>query len=319
MSLCSAIASSSVRLERIPSRFFAARGLHLSVLRLDQIHPSISGNKWFKLTPWLNQTEHKALPLLSFGGAWSNHLHALAFAGHRLGIETIGVVRGEPEYAANAMLTDARGWGMRLHFVTRAEYRRRHDDDFHQELKARFGEVRIIPEGGCHPAAVASLADIWRLPALQNMRCDLLVTALGTGGTLAGLVVGRPEGVKVLGVPVLKYDGRLVQEVRSLIESSAVSADRGWALLDGGHQGGYARINAELARTLLEVEARFGLPLDPIYTVKALMALVRQVHQGKVPAGSEIVLLHTGGLQGRRGVAEKLAALAPDFVGPLAL
>ncbi|GAA0784397.1 pyridoxal-phosphate dependent enzyme [Marinobacterium sediminicola] len=259
------------------------------------------------------------MALLSFGGAWSNHLHALAYAGHSLGIKTIGIVRGEPEYAANAMLSDARRWGMQLEFVTRDEYRRRYDSDYHDRLRARYGAIRVIPEGGTNVAAVHSVQEIWGLPALKHAACDYMVTAVGTGGTLAGLVAGRPAGAKVLGVPVLKYGERLLQDVKLLLESTGVDQDAGWSLIPDGHLGGYARLSPELARTLVEIEQRYQLPLDPVYTVKAFMALVRHVLRGGIGRGSHVILLHTGGLQGRRGMATRLQGLTPDFVGPLAL
>ncbi len=308
-----------IALEAIPSRLFERYGLRLSVLRLDQIHPLVSGNKWFKLMPALEWAQKNGEVLLSFGGAWSNHLHALAYAGHRLGIKTIGVVRGEQEYAANAMLRDAADWGMQLHFVTRNEYRRRHDPEYHQYLYESFGPVRMIPEGGSNAEAVKSVGSIWHLPALAQSGCNYLVTAVGTGGTFAGLVSGRPPGVQVLGVPVLKYDQRIVQDIDSLLQSAGAATAENWSLLSDAHLGGYARLTPELARTLVEVESRFGLPLDPVYTVKAFMALHRYVLQGGIVPGSHVILLHTGGLQGRRGMASRLVSLAPDFVGPLAL
>lgn len=308
-----------ITLDPVPSRFFAAYGIRLSVLRLDRTDAAISGNKWFKLLPALEQARRDGRPVLSFGGAWSNHLHALAYAGDRLGIQTIGVVRGEPEYAANAMLSDARRWGMQLHFVTRDEYRRRHDPAYHRLLRERFGQVRIIPEGGSNAAAVRSVRDIWQLPALAQADCDYLVTAVGTGGTLAGLVAGRPSDVRVLGVPVLKYDQRLLQDIDTLLASAGVRDDTGWSLLPDGHHGGYARLTPEVARTLMEAESRIGLVLDPVYTLKALMALIRHVLHAGIERDSHVILLHTGGLQGRRGMMSRLTAMAPDFVGPLAL
>ncbi len=308
-----------ITLDAIPSRFFAVHGIRLSVLRLDRTDAAISGNKWFKLMPALDQAQADGVPLLSFGGAWSNHLHALAHAGYRLGIQTIGVVRGEAEYAGNAMLSDARRWGMRLHFVTRSEYRRRHEPEYHRWLRQYFGQVTVIPEGGSNAAAVNAVRDIWTLPALAQADCDCLVTAVGTGGTLAGLVAGRPSGVDVLGVPVLKYDQRLLQEIDGLLAAVGIYESTGWSLLSDGHQGGYARLTPELARMLMEAESRIGLQLDPVYTVKAFMALIHHVLHAGIKRGSHVILLHTGGLQGRRGMASRLAALAPDFVGPLAL
>ncbi|MBA4502083.1 1-aminocyclopropane-1-carboxylate deaminase/D-cysteine desulfhydrase [Marinobacterium marinum] len=317
--ISSLASTSSITLEPIASRFFACHGLSLSVLRLDRIHTEISGNKWFKLQPALACAQRDGVPLLSFGGAWSNHLHALAYAGHYLGIETIGVVRGESANASNAMLTDARRWGMRLHFVSREEYRRRHDAEYLDALRQFWGDICIIPEGGSNAEAVSSVESVWALPALADSGCDYLVTAVGTGGTLAGLVAGCPSGTQVLGVPVLKYGAWLERDIESLLGSVGSAANVRGLLLPDGHQGGYARLTPELARMLLEVERHWGLVLDPVYTIKALMGLTRAVLEGWFVPGSHIVLLHTGGLQGRRGMQSRLLALAPDFVGPLPL
>ncbi|PSL13223.1 1-aminocyclopropane-1-carboxylate deaminase [Marinobacterium halophilum] len=311
--------SSAIRLQTIASRLVADHDVHLSVLRLDNIHAEISGNKWFKLLPVLQAARESGQSLLSFGGAWSNHVHALAYAGHCLGIKTIGVIRGEPEYADNAMLSDAQRWGMRLHFVSRSEYRQRHEMKYHDQLRQQHGPVQVIPEGGATLEAVHSVQSIWQLPALAGEACDYLVTAVGTGSTLAGLVAGRPEHAHVLGVPVLKYDQRLIQDVRTWLQLQGVDPEAGWSLLPDAHQGGYARLGAELARTLRVLEAGFDLPLDPVYTGKAMMALMRAVLQGNIPSGSRVVFLHTGGLQGRRGMTQRLSVLAPDFTGPLAL
>ncbi|MBV0932276.1 1-aminocyclopropane-1-carboxylate deaminase/D-cysteine desulfhydrase [Marinobacterium weihaiense] len=308
----------AVVLQALSSPFLDHFNIDLSVLRLDGIHPAISGNKWFKLMPALEQAQRQNKPILSFGGAWSNHIHALAWAGHVLGIPTTGVVRGEADYARNAMLSDARRWGMRLHFVTREDYRRRHEAGYQQVLLRRLGDAVVVPEGGSTLASVRSVADIWRLPALSAVTCDVLVTAVGTGATLSGLVLGRPPGVHVLGVPVLKYDQRLSQTVQSWLQALKV-ADEGWSFVSGGHGGGYARINAELARLIQEAEQHFNLPLDPVYTAKAMHALHRQIVQGRIKPGSHVVLLHTGGLQGKRGLQAQLDDLAPAFTGPLAL
>lgn len=313
------IPSTDIVLQALTSRFLASFNVSVSVLRLDGIHPSISGNKWFKLRPVLQRACRLDQPILSFGGAWSNHIHSLAWAGYRLGLKTVGVIRGEAEYADNAMLRDAQRWGMHLHFVSRGEYRLRHDPEYHQVLQRSLGPALIVPEGGSALESVRSVSDVWRVPALASAECDVLVTAVGTGATLSGLVAGRPQGVDVLGVPVLKHDQRLVESVQSWLSALAVDPNAGWALLPEGHGGGYARVPAELARMIAEVECRFDLPLDPVYTGKAFMALFRQVVGGGIARGSRVILLHTGGMQGRRGMEQTLSALAPDFQGPLAL
>ena len=291
----------------------------LDVLRLDQIHPQISGNKWFKLMPALEQALASGRALLSFGGAWSNHIHALAFAGYRLGVPTIGVIRGEAEYADNAMLTDARRWGMRLHFVSRAEYRLRHSASFHDGLRTRFGDLVLVPEGGSQAAAVNSVAKIWQLPVLQGRSYDWVVLPVGTGGTLAGVLAGAPECVEVLGVPVLRFGDWLEHDIRQLLTEAGASVCCRWSLESHAHAGGYARLVPELAQLIWRMRAAYDLPLDAVYTAKALNALQRRIVRGDVRPHSRILLLHTGGLQGNRGFIDRLGVMASQFVGPLAL
>lgn len=291
----------------------------LDVLRLDCIHPQVSGNKWFKLMPALERAQLSGKALLSFGGAWSNHIHALAFAGYRLGVPTIGVIRGEAEYADNAMLGDAYRWGMKLHFVSRAEYRLRREVSYHERLQARFGDVVLVPEGGSQAVAVSSVASIWRLPVLRERRYDLVVVPVGTGGTLAGILAGAPDDVEVLGVPVLRFGDWLESDIRQLMMEAGASVRCRWSLLPDAHAGGYARLNPELALLIRRMRVGYDLPLDAVYTVKAFNALQRRIVQGRIGPHSRILLLHTGGLQGNRGFEGSLNAMATQFVGPLAL
>lgn len=308
-----------IPLQPLQSRLFDRFQVRVSVLRLDRIHPLVSGNKWFKLKPALAEAQEKGCPLLSFGGAWSNHIHALAYAGYERGIETFGIIRGEPEYAANAMLTDAQCWGMRLQFVDRETYRQRDRLAYQHELSVAHGGALVVPEGGSAPAAVRSVSEIWSLPALRGQRVDLLLTAVGSGGTLAGLIAGKPAGTQVLGVPVLKWGHDMVVKIGALLTRAGYADNGGWALLEGAHRGGYARLDAELAAMIESAALRHGLPLDPVYTAKLLMAFNRLLLSGQVAAGSHVVLVHTGGLQGVRGQQSRLSALAPAFNGPLAV
>ena len=311
--------SADVPLQLLRSPLYDRFEVEVSTLRLDQIHPQISGNKWFKLRPALDQAVSLKRPLLSFGGAWSNHIHALAWAGHQAGVETVGVIRGEPASASNAMLTDARRWGMQLEFVDRQTYRLRECHRFQQQLSRAHRNALVVPEGGSTAAAVHSVAHIWQLPVLRNRRVDLLLTAVGSGGTLAGLVAGKPACTQVLGVPVLRAGDELKRKVVTLLETAGYGAISGWGMLDGAHRGGYARLDAELAAMMRRVEYVHALPLDPIYTAKLLMAFHRLLLTGQVMPGSRVVLVHTGGLQGVRGQAQKLSLLAPAFQGPLAV
>lgn len=311
--------SAEIVLQPLRSRLYDRFRVDVSVLRLDAIHPLLSGNKWFKLRPVLEKARKLRCPILSFGGAWSNHIHALAYAGFQSGVETVGIIRGEPEYATNAMLSDVRQWGMRLQFVDRKTYRLRDCARFQHQLSLAYGGALVVPEGGTTPAAVRSASEIWQLPVMREQGADLLLTAVGSGGTLAGLVAGKPEGTRVLGVPVLKCGSEMVSRVNALLGSAGYAGSSGWELLEGAHRGGYARLDAELAAMMELVRVRYQLPLDPVYTAKLVIAFNRLLLAGQVVAGSKVVLVHTGGLQGVRGHQARLSALAPAFSGPLAV
>ncbi|WP_245849870.1 1-aminocyclopropane-1-carboxylate deaminase/D-cysteine desulfhydrase [Oceanimonas doudoroffii] len=282
-------------LQRVEHPLLTRHGLILHVQRDDRLHVSISGNKWRKLKYVLRQAlSERATGLLSFGGAWSNHLHALAAAGHALGLPTVGVVRGEPEYAANPTLTDARAWGMALEFVDRQGYRRRHDSGFLAELAARYPGFYLIPEGGSCALALPGVAELWReLPA-----CDRLVLPVASGGTLAGLLSARPERTVITGYAVLKGQGWLADTVCGLHPPAA--GDAGWQLRLDHHGGGYAKCRDADRRAIVELSHTLNLPLEPVYSGKAMLGLFRDIEAGHYTSGSHLVFLHTGGLQGAR-------------------
>lgn len=299
--------SQSMRLDQVKLPVCAEQGISLYLLRMDLIHPQVSGNKWFKLRQ--NLLEAKASDcerVISFGGAYSNHLHALAWAGHEMGIQTLGIVRGEPEYAGNPTLSDAQRWGMTLKFVSRSEYRLREDILYHKALCSTYPGSRIVPEGGSNALAVRGFSDLfdhdcWRvLP-----EPDLLVSACGTGGTLAGLIAAKPAVTDVLGIPVLKGGGFLKHDVQSLLAAVEAGSVSNWQLDLDGHEGGYAKLSAELIEFMHQFEMQTKIELDPVYTGKMMFRLHKLIAQGKFSRGTKIVAIHTGGLQGRRGFLER--------------
>jgi len=272
--------------------------VRISVLRADLCDPLLSGNKYFKLRHNLAVARlagHDTL--LSFGGAWSNHLHALAAAGQRFGFKTIGVVRGEPGQELNACLQDAQDFGMHLHFVTRSSYRERHAPDWHAQLQELFGPCFIIPEGGANGHGVRGCQDLLS-PALAAQYSHVLL-ACGTGTTMLGLI--SSIAIPVLGVQVVKGSRYLEQEIRAGLVRYGLQALAPWQILDQFHRGGYARTDAVLMQSLDRLEADTGLPLEPVYTGKVFMALQALIAAGQFAAGSRILVVHGGGLQGRRG------------------
>lgn len=273
---------------------FRRRGLRLLLKRDDLIHPALPGNKWRKLAPNLRAAvEAGHGTLLTFGGAYSNHLRATAAAGRLLGLRTVGVVRGDElaDKPLNASLSQCARDGMRLRFVSRSEYRLRADPEWLRSLRARLGDFFLIPEGGSNEPAVLGCADLGR--ELRG-RTDVAAVACGTGGTLAGLAGGLADGQRALGVPVLRGDF-LAAEVRRL-QGGAFGGPRGdWWLDNRFHCGGFARTTGELEEFATDFAERHGLPdLDLVYVAKLLFGLTTLAEEGAFPAGSTITAIVTG-------------------------
>ena len=285
---------------------FQKAGVRLDLLRLDRVHPLISGNKWFKLKYALEAVQHsKCQRVLSFGGAWSNHIHALAYAGREKGIETVAVIRGERPLQLSDTLIDAKDWGMSLEFVSREQYRNKNDELFLQQLRNKYGDYHLLPEGGSGEWVVKGCREILSLCVTSDY--DVVCCACGTGGTLAGLIAGKPKDLQVLGVPVLKGGAFLYQDIRRLLQQAGVDDPGGWELELGAHEGGYAKVTPELAESMQLFFDTTGVELEPVYTGKAFLALQRKVARGELARGSRVLLIHTGGMQGLRGMREVLS------------
>ncbi len=271
---------------------FTCHDIHLDVLRCDLLHPVISGNKWFKLKFNLALARRQGCTVLaSFGGAWSNHLHALAYCAQALGMRSNGYVRGdELDAAANSMLRDAQGWGMQLHFVSRHQY--------------RTGQVDIepgawrIPEGGNNwPGLLGSMT---MMPLALASRYDVIVLAWGTGCSALGVWLSVPDTTTVWAVSTLKGAWQQAALAQRLAGFSHLKSG-GLALLTDYHQGGYGRVNPALLSFIREFGDNHNLPLDPVYSGKAMWGLCERIRQRSLPAGSRVLFVHTGGLQGARG------------------
>ena len=282
-------------------------GIHLHVKRDDLIHPQVSGNKWRKLKYNLRDAQQKNITtLLTFGGAYSNHIYAFAAATQLMGFRAIAVIRGEASDKLSPTLIYAREQGVQLHFVSRRDYRRRADDDFIDELRQQFGDVYLIPEGGSNALAIRGVSE---LVAEMNQQLprpfDLVCSAVGSGGTLAGLLSGLQDGQRALGVAVLKNGGFLSEEVQRLINVDNQRID---ILLDY-HCGGYAKFNDALVDFIVQFREHTDIPLEPVYTGKMMYALFDQIERGRFYRGQCIVALHTGGLQGLLGIKQRFPAI----------
>ncbi|SOD70425.1 1-aminocyclopropane-1-carboxylate deaminase [Streptomyces sp. 1222.2] len=279
-------------LQEVVDERFARHGVRLLLKRDDLIHPRLVGNKWRKLAPNLRAAAGR--PVLTFGGAYSNHLRATAAAGRLLGLPTIGVVRGQElaDRPLNASLARCAADGMRLHFVDRSMYRRKSDPATLAAVlrAADAGDAYVVPEGGSNSLAVRGCQD---LGAELRGRADVVALACGTGGTLAGLAAGLAPGQRALGIPVLK-GGFLDEEIRRLQERAFGGPRGDWRLDDRFHCGGYARTTPELDAFAVDFEARHALPVERLYVAKSLYGLVALVSEGAFARGTTLAAVITG-------------------------
>ncbi len=278
--------------------------IRLYLKRDELLHPTVSGNKWRKLKYNLIEANRLGVRrLLTFGGAYSNHLYATAAVGHLFGFETVGIVRGDELAGSpdrpkplNRTLQFCRDHGMALHFISRADYRRAAEPSFLQSLSDQFGPCYILPEGGTNGFALRGTAEIMpEVLAQLGGLPDVVACAVGTGGTLAGIAQSTPPSVSVLGVLVLKLaDGEALNLPGlplPLPENVTIQTDYNF--------GGYARMTPILRDFMVAFEAKNGILLDPVYTAKLLYAIYDLARQSHFADGATVVAVHTGGLQGR--------------------
>jgi 1-aminocyclopropane-1-carboxylate deaminase len=268
----------------------------ITIKREDQIHDFVSGNKFRKLKYNLTEAiSRNNNCLLTFGGAYSNHIAAVAAAGFEMGLETIGVIRGEEiadRIAGNPTLSFAKSKGMKLHLVSREDYNQKTDLKFISLLKQKFGEFYLIPEGGTNALAVKGCEEILNE---SDIDFDYICTPVGTGGTIAGLINASEADQTVIGFSSLK--GTFQKEI---IET--FSSKKNYYLTDDYCFGGYAKIDSELIRFINEFKRNYGIPLDPIYTGKMMFGIFDLLKQGYFKENSRILAVHTGGLQGIAGM-----------------
>lgn len=263
-------------------------------------HPFISGNKYRKLKYNILEAQRfQKTRLLTFGGAYSNHIAAVAAAGSEFGFKTIGVIRGEElvaKVADNPTLSFAKKQGMHFHFVSRESYRLKTTNDFIESLKSKFGDFYLIPEGGTNTLAIKGCEEIL---TENDKNFDFICCSVGTGGTISGLINSSGTSQNILGFPALK--GEFLKE-----EISKFANNPNWDLISDYHFGGYAKINTELISFINEFKAQYGLPLDPVYTGKMMYGVFDLIRQGYFPKGAKILAIHTGGLQGIQGMNDAL-------------
>ncbi|MBG1266283.1 1-aminocyclopropane-1-carboxylate deaminase/D-cysteine desulfhydrase [Nostoc sp. WHI] len=303
-------------LQKINSEIARNAGVELYVLRLDLMHPWVNGNKWFKLKYNLLEAKEKNFrTLLTFGGAYSNHIYATAAAGNLFGFGTIGVIRGEERLPLNPTLNFAVQQGMQLVYLNREMYRQRNTAALHEYLQQRFGEVFIIPEGGSNLNGVRGCTEIVSkaMPtAGYAYAFDHICVACGTATTLAGIALSLHQKQRAIAFPVLKNGAFLAQEIKSLLTNylasglpAPYSSPADWELVCDYHFGGYAKVNDELLLFNQQFTQQHGVPLDYVYTAKMFYGVMDLLKQGFFCKGDSLLLVHTGGLQGNVGIEER--------------
>ena len=293
------LAKEKILLQKINDKAITGSGIELLILRLDLVHPNISGNKWFKLKYNLEEArKQNKSRLLTFGGAFSNHIVATATAGKEFGFETIGIIRGdELNENSNSTLQSAKQNGMQMVFVSREDYRKRFREDFLEELKAKFHNPYIIPEGGSNLLAVNGCAEI-----VKEVKhdFDFVCCAVGTGATLAGLSVSLNKKQQAIGFSVLANAEFLNDNVNNFVKEYSREERANWKIIQNYHFGAYARTTKELIDFIKHFEVENKIPLDTIYTGKMMFGIYDLIQSGYFTRGEKIIALHTGGLQGNK-------------------
>ena len=282
--------------QKIELPLLEERDISLYIKREDLIHPIVSGNKYRKLKYNLLAARDQGFnTLLTFGGAYSNHIAATAFAGADKGFQTIGVIRGEElesVWQDNPTLVAAHRAGMRFHFMNRKDYSLKTTTAILDHLKERWGHFYLLPEGGTNSLAVKGCEEILQA---EDAQFNYIACCVGTGGTLAGLINSAQNHQEVLGFPVLRNEG-LKEDIHTFVHRGH------WRLIRDYHFGGYAKVSSKLITFINEFRSKTGVSLDPIYTGKMLYGLLDLIASGEFKPQTKILAIHSGGLQGIAGM-----------------
>lgn len=274
------------------------------IKREDLIHPEISGNKWRKLKYNLLEAERlQKKTLLTFGGAYSNHIYSVAAAGKEYGFKTIGFIRGEAYNPLNPTLSFAEANGMELRYLNRTDYKNRNNINFQNDIIKQFNDAYLIPEGGSNSLAVKGCAEIINDIEIEF---DYICCACGTGGTLAGIIAGLKNTRNSIGFSILKGGGFLNEDVKNLIKDYNGKEFNNWEIILDYHFGGYAKINYELINFIGDFEKANKIQLDPVYTGKMFFGIRDLIIKGYFKKHDKIIAVHTGGIQGIEGMKNKI-------------
>ncbi len=272
--------------------------------RIDLVHPVISGNKWYKMKYNIEKMIDEGKDtLLTFGGAFSNHIHAAAAAGKAFGFRTIGLIRGEEHLPLNQTLQSAVDNGMKIYYVDRTTFRLRESEKFLDDLKNKYGDVFILPLGGTNNIALKGCAEI-----VNNIDVDYnyICSASGSGGTFAGIVAGLNGSKKGIAFPALKSGGFLKDVIEDLVFDYTGNKYQNWDLNTDYHFGGFAKLTKELVEFTKEFEKLNKFKLDYIYTNKMMFGIAELIRSGYFKSEETIIAIHSGGLQGNLGMQNRI-------------
>ncbi len=290
--------TSKISTDNITNALLQEKNICLSVVRLDTIHPVVSGNKLFKLHFFMQEAiDNRAEGILTFGGVYSNHLVATAFACQAAGIKSVGIVRGEKPAVVSTTLSDCMEYGMALTFVSRQVYDDAKNTSFANGLKNTYPGYLFVPEGGYSPKGAAGAALVTNF---IEKGCTHICTAVGTATTLAGIAIGAQPQQKIIGVPVLKGMHDIEKRVIHLTGGNNYSFD----LLHDFDFGGYAKKTPALLSFMNNLYLQHAIPTDFVYTGKMMYAVLNSIEKDFFAPGSKITCLHTGGLQGNKSLPE---------------
>lgn len=293
-------------LSQLEHPLFSEHKIEVWIKRDDLNHPDIQGNKWHKLKLNLNLArEQGKTELVTFGGAFSNHIAATAAAGKTYGFETHGYIRGEelndrPDRWSPTLIQATQN-GMNLHFISRHDYRLKHTQDFLEQINKQHPKAYILPEGGINELAIKGFSELCQDLESQCPNWTHLITAVGTGGTLTGFIKNTPVQAnrEILGVSTLKNADYIEEDINTWLGKLNMPTSNSWQLLKSYHGGGYAKSTDEMRDTQKWFEQRFNILLDPIYTQKMVYAFMSELKKNRFATGSKVILYHSGGLQGR--------------------
>jgi len=280
-------------LQEIVDSVLEDKGLRVFVKREDLIHDKISGNKWRKLYYNLQYAKEQGFStLVTFGGAYSNHI-----AGNEFGFKTIGFIRGDEHSPLNPTLQYAKECGMEFRYVDRSAYREKDTVEFQDEFLSEIQNYYLIPEGGTNELAVKGCQEILEDTVIDF---DVVCCPCGTGGTISGIINSLKKHQKAIGFPALKGAGFLKEEIGVYVKNSQ------WELNLDYHFGGYAKVSSILIEFINKFKEKHQIPLDPVYTGKMMYGLWDLIEKDYFRRGSSIVVIHTGGLQGIEGMNTRL-------------